>query len=263
MVRNGREARGWTKTTLAARTGISRQMIEAVESAVANPTLDVVAALLGGLDIDVDVVGRGKATLDGPRRRDTLHAMCSAYVQRRLEAAGWLVAREVRIDGGRYIGWIDLLAFHEPTGILLVIEVKTRLDDIGSIERSMDWHLDRARAAAFRLGRHPSTVAPWLLALATDEVEDSIRRNRSIWDAVFPVRAVAMGSMARSPHRDPSLHAQTSRLLGRGLALIDPRSRRRDWLIRTRSDGRRSRPPYRGYADLASQLGNGRGRFPR
>jgi transcriptional regulator with XRE-family HTH domain len=250
-------------TELGARSGISRQMIAAVESTQANPSLDVITALLDGLDVDIDLVVRGPVQIDGPTRHDRAHAICSAYVQRRLEAAGWLVAREVRIDGGRYIGWIDLLAFHEPTGILLVIEIKTRLDDIGAIERSMDWHVDRARAAALRLGWHPATVAPWLLALATDEVEDSIRRNRNIWDAVFPVRAVAMGSMARSPRRDPSLHAEMSTVLGRGLALIDPRSRRRDWLIRTRSDGRRSPPPYRGYADLASQLGDGRGRSPR
>jgi hypothetical protein len=189
--------------------------------------------------------------------------MCSAYVQRRLEAAGWRVAREVRIDGGRYIGWIDLLAFHEPTGILLVIEIKTRLDDIGAIERSMDWHVDRARAAAVRSGWQPATVVPWLLALASDEVEDSIRRNRAIWDAAFPMRAIAMGSLARAPRGGPSLHDRTSKVLGRGLALIDPRSRRRDWMIRTRLDGRRSPPPYRGYADLASQLGSGRRRSPR
>jgi hypothetical protein len=41
----------------------------------------------------------------------------------------------------------------------------------------------------------------------------------------------------------------------RGLALVDPTSRRRDWLLPTRSDGRRSSLPYRDYADAARRLG--------
>jgi hypothetical protein len=59
-------------------------------------------------------------------------------VQRRLEAAGWLVVREVRIESGRYLGWIDLLAFDPVTKTLLVIEIKTRLDDLGDLERTLD-----------------------------------------------------------------------------------------------------------------------------
>jgi hypothetical protein len=42
---------------------------------------------------------------------------------------------------------------------------------------------------------------------------------------------------------------------GRGLALIDPSSRRRAWLIRTRLDGRRSPAPFADYADAARRLG--------
>ena len=35
-----------------------------------------------------------------------------------------------------------------------------------------------------------------------------------------------------------------------GLAMIDPSSRRREWLIRTTVDGRRSAAPYVDYADF-------------
>jgi hypothetical protein len=37
--------------------------------------------------------------------------------------------------------------------------------------------------------------------------------------------------------------------------LVDPISRRRAWLWRTRLDGRRSTPPYRDYRDAARRLG--------
>lgn len=245
VVRTGRESLGWTKTDLAERTGISRQMIAAVESAQANPSLDLIAALLDGLDIDLELVGRGPTAIEGSRSHDAAHAICSAYIQRRLEARGWEVAREVRIEDGRYIGWIDLLAFHPPTRTVLVIEVKTRIDDLGAIERSIDWHARGARRAAQRLGWQPRRVSAWVLALATDEVEDELRRNRVVWESGFPRRARGLAQDLMAPEQIAERP---------GLALIDPRSRRRDWLIRARVDGRRSSAPYRGYADFMSRV---------
>ncbi len=125
IVRDGRERMGLSKTGLADRAAVSRQMIAELEDGSANPTLDTVVAVLDGLGLEVEVVVRGPVMIGGPRSGDAAHAICSGYVQRRLEAAGWTTAREVRIDDGRYVGWIDLLAFHEPTGVLLVIEIKT------------------------------------------------------------------------------------------------------------------------------------------
>lgn len=223
-------------------------MIGAVEAAEANPSLDVLAALFDGLGIDIDLRMTGLIAIDGGRRHDAAHVLCSAYVQRRLEAAGWSVAREVRIESGRYIGWIDLMAFDERTGTLLVIEIKTRLDDAGAVERAMDWHLREATGAALRLGWHPRRSAGWLLALATDEVEEQLRNSRSIWASSFPSRATGLAAAVVDPTSAPD----------RGLALIDPRSRRRDWLVRARIDGRRSDAPYRGYADFMARSRRGR-----
>ena len=70
-----------------------------------------------------------------PHLQDPVHARCSAYVDRRLGASGWATAREVEIVHGRTHGWIDLLAFDRRTGMMVVIEIKTRLEDIGALER--------------------------------------------------------------------------------------------------------------------------------
>jgi hypothetical protein len=43
-----------------------------------------------------------------------------------------------------------------------------------------------------------------------------------------------------------------------GIALIDPRSHRKEWLLRARSHGRRTPAPYRNYADFVTQLEEGR-----
>jgi transcriptional regulator with XRE-family HTH domain len=248
IVRSGREMQRWTKTSLGERSGVSRQMVEAIESGKANPSLDVIGSLLDALDIELDIVPRGPVDLAGSGPADAAHAICSAYIQRRLVAAGWRVEREVRISDRRYLGWIDILAFHEPSATLVVIEVKTRIDDVGAIERSLDWHVRNAGRAAERCGWRPRHVVAWVLALASDEVDDAIRRTRELWATSFPARAPAMRAIATDPTTLPSGPSR------RGVALIDPMSRRRDWLIRTRIDGRRSNPPYRGYADFMSRI---------
>lgn len=245
IAREGRERIALSKSALSDRIGISRQMIAEIEGGTANPTLDSVVQLLDGLGLEVEITVRGPVVLDGPPTSDVVHAICSAFVQRRLEAAGWKTAREVRIDSGRYLGWIDLLAFHQATGYLLVIEIKTRIEDIGSIERTMDWYRREAIGAARRLGWRPNSVTSWLLALATDEVETRLRENRAAVDAAFPGRASEMSATIAEP--GVLRHA-------RCVALIDPRSRRRVWLLRTRLDGRRSAAPYRGYADFVATV---------
>jgi hypothetical protein len=80
----------------------------------------------------------------------------------------------------------------------------------------------------------------WLLCLASDEVEAAIRGARPAIDRIAPARA---DEMLRTLAGDPGP-------LPTGLALIDPRSKRHGWLFRCRIDGRRSRAPYRGYADF-------------
>lgn len=240
----GRALRGLTKSDLAERSGVSRQMVAVVERGSANPTLDVVAALFDGVGLDVDLTFRGAIAIGGPRQRDAAHAVCSGYLQRRLEAAGWITAREVRIEDGRYLGWIDLMAFHRSTGTLLVIEVKTRLEDLGAIERALDWYDRSALNVARRLGWAATRRAAWLICLASDEVDDRLIVTRSALAAAFPSRAPNMRAVLDDP---------AAARLDRGLALIDPRSRRRSWLIRARIDGRRSAAPYLGYADFMTR----------
>lgn len=234
-----------TLTALGRQAGISRQMVAAVQAGNANPTLSVLVDLLDGVGVDVEIVVRRTGVVIASRQHDGAHATCSSYIQRRLQSAGWQVRREVRIDSGRYHGWIDLLAFHESSGTLLVIEIKTRIDDLGAIERSMDWYVREGRAAARGLGWRPTRVVPWLLALATDEVESQLRTNRTAIDSAFPIRAPAMDLLVGQPGADMSP--------GRGIALVDPRSRRSIWLIRTRLDDRRSEAPYRDYTDYMAR----------
>lgn len=234
-----------TQQAVADRAGVTRSYIARVERGEANPSIRRVEAIAEALGLDLDLAFRWPTIIGGPRVRDAVHARCSAYVGRRLISHDWEMAREVEIVHGRSHGWIDVLAFDPRTGTLLVIEVKTRLDDLGAIERQIGWYermaWDRARA----LGWEPRRLRSWLLVLASDEVEKVLAANRHYMNATFPVRAREMALVLA-----PSAAPPTA---GRGLAMIDPASRGREWLIRTRLDGRRSPGRYVDYADAAQR----------
>jgi transcriptional regulator with XRE-family HTH domain len=228
------------RQALADRVGVSARYIGLIEQGRANPSLALVERIADALGLAIDLGITPPVFPGGQRVRDEVHARCSAYVDRRLRAAGWSIAREVEIVHGRSHGWIDILAFDRGTGTLLVIEIKTWLDDLGALERQLGWYEREAWDAAGRLGWRPRRATSCVLALASDDVERVVRSHRDLFGLAFPSRAAGLSALVGEPGRG---------LVGRGFALIDPASRRRDWLIGTSVDGRRSRLPYRRYAD--------------
>lgn len=235
-----------TQRELADAAGVSRSLIAAIEAGQANPSLDVVMRIGDALGLDLQLVGRPPVAI-GARKPNIVHARCSGYVDRRLRAVGWQTRREVEIASDRSHGWIDLLAFDPRTRVLVIVEVKTWLDDIGAIERQLAWYERVAKGVASGIGWQPDRVMSWLLVLASEEVENSLRRYRDLFRIAFPRRALDM----RLDLTEPTRIAPAAR----GLALIDPTSRRRDWLMPSRSDGRRTKAPYVDYADAARRLG--------
>jgi transcriptional regulator with XRE-family HTH domain len=230
-----------TQQQLADRVGVTRGYIAKVERGRANPSLELVGRIGEALGLRLSLTMEGPIFLGDRRQRDAVHARCSGYVDRRLRGAGLQTAREVEIIRGRAHGWIDILAFDPKSRTLFIIEIKTRLDDLGAVERQIAWYERSAGQAASRLGWRPLRVVTWLLVLASDEVDAFLRANRTALASAFPRRAREMMNAFADAC---DLHSGD-----RGLAMIDPSSRRETWLIRSRVDGRRSPARYRDYAD--------------
>ena len=225
-----------TQQQLADALGISRTYLSEIEAGRANPSMDLLDRMGAAMDTRFELMARGPILIGGPIERDLAHARCSGYVGRRLSTAGFEVAREVGVIDGRVRGWIDLLAFDRRSGTIFIIEIKTDLDDLGRIERQVGWYERIAWTTDMARSSRPRQLRSWLLVLATAQVDEAIARNREVLAAAFPARAVAMRRC-----RDG---ATPTELPTRGLALIDPRRRGREWLLPSRTDGRRSLAPY-------------------
>jgi transcriptional regulator with XRE-family HTH domain len=245
-----RSALGWSQQELGRRAGLSQPQVSAVEAGrLDGLTFRTAARLLEAMGARLAVTVDAPYLGDRPLQRDAAHARCVGHVVRRLTAAGWLIASEVEVGGDRSRGWIDVLAFHPPTGLVLVIEIKTELRDLGQIERTLGWYEREAWAAARRQGWRPRRVFGVLLLLATEANEDRVRSNRDALATGFPHRAAALTATVASGVSPDG---------GRALALIDPRSKRRQWLRPARIDGRRSASPYVDYADFMRVSRSGR-----
>lgn len=248
-----RQAIGWTQRELSRRSGVSQSMISEIERAVVpDLAFDTASRLLEAMGARLQVGVDAPFLGDRPQRqREPAHARMAGSVSRRLRTLGWWVQTEVEIGGDRSRGWIDILAFHPGLGLLLIIELKTELHDMGAIDRTLGWYEREAWTAARRFGWRPVTSMACLLLLATAANDGAARFNREILDQRFPLRArsltaIISGIAIETPRPATELTSLPSPR--RALAMIDPRSRGAIWLRPTIIDGRRSPAPYPDYA---------------
>lgn len=245
LVRTARVTIGWTQQELGARAHVPQSLISRLErgvhSGVDFDDLERIAKALGGR---FRVELRAPFLDDRARQRDRVHARCVGYVVRRLRLAGWVVASEVEIVGAAGPGWIDVLAWNPDSGAVLVIEVKTEIHDFGRIQRTLAWYERNAWATGRRLGWAPRRVVGALILLDTAVVADALRANRALATAAFPARARDLTTWI----------GDSTKGLDRTLAVIDPLSRRRSWIRTTALDGRRSKPAYLDYSEIARRL---------
>ena len=255
-VKSLRTTLGWSQHDLGHRSGLTQSVISDIErGAVAGLPLATADRVLGALGARLVLSVAAPYLGDRERQRDPAHANIVAYVVARLRRAGWDTRTEVEVGGDRSRGWIDILACHAASRVMLVIEIKTEIHDFGQIERSLAWYEREAWASARRFGWRPLRQVGCLLLLAAEANDTRATANRASIDAGFPLRARHLAAIieGEAGPQDP----------GRAIALLDPRSHRRTWCRALRIDGRRSPAPYADYADFMRSISSRLARRPR
>jgi transcriptional regulator with XRE-family HTH domain len=166
-IRETRLAIGWTQRALAAKANTSQATLSRVEAGqIDRADLATIGRVLDALQVRLEIRVDAPFLADRRPQRDAAHAYCVAFIARRLMPSGWNVRREVEIQGGRSHGWIDVLAYRQGDHALLVIEMKTEIEDLRQIERSMRWYVREAPRGG---------TAPRLASTAVDRRVDRSR----------------------------------------------------------------------------------------
>ena len=248
LVRTTRTRIGWTQDELADRALTSQTKIWRMEHAASGAldleTLDRVLSQLG-LQVVLEVDGRHLVART--EQRDLVHAALLGVLASRLRRAGWEVATEVPTGASAPTGWIDLLAFRRADRALVLGEVKTALPDVGGLQRQVAFYQREAAWAARRQGWLPESITTLVACLDTVDVATSLVANRLVLAPAFPGDPRVLESWLQTPG--------APRPSGPTLCAIDLVERRRHLdLRRTTLVGRRSKPPYAGYAEAAARL---------
>jgi transcriptional regulator with XRE-family HTH domain len=198
-VRLLRLRRGWSQRRLASDAHVSRWAVATLESGRAGrvpmETASAVVASLGGY-LSVRVLYRGEG-LD--RLRDQRHAGLVEILVGLLSNLGWDVATEVSFNNYGERGSIDILAYHRPTRILLVIEVKTVVPDLGGVLATFDRKARLASVIARQRGWDPTLVAKLLVLPEDRTARRRVALHAATFTNAFPARNVEVNAWLKAP----------------------------------------------------------------
>jgi transcriptional regulator with XRE-family HTH domain len=195
-----RRNRGWTQAQTAAKAGVSQSAVSRAErgdaGALAGTTLARIAEALGA-QYQPRVLWQGEA-LD--RLLDAAHAGLVNVVVQLLVENGWEVIPEATFSHYGERGSIDVLAWHEAEGALLIVEVKSVVPDIQGLLAGVD--------RKCRIAPHLATARGWsvrrvsrLIVLPDDRTaRRRLESHAATFDVAYPARTVAVRRWLARPH---------------------------------------------------------------
>jgi transcriptional regulator with XRE-family HTH domain len=205
IVRQLRRHRGMTQAALAARAGVSQQLVSDVECGhlerVGLRQIRRIAAVLDA-SVALDPRWRGPALA---RLRDAAHAALVDAVVTELRSLDWDVAIEWSFNHFGERGSIDVVAWSDASRALLVSEVKSTLVDTQDVNAGID---RKARIARLLLpeerGWRPKIVGRVLVLPAGSTAYDTVRRHGATFTTAFPTDTRGVRRWLRAPDGDLS-----------------------------------------------------------
>lgn len=200
IVRMLRQRRGWRQVDLAERTGVSQSLVARIERGGATRLtvrrLEAIVEELGAR-MTVRIDWNGEAA---DRLLDGDHAALVDVVTTDLRKAEWEAIPEVTFAIGTERGSIDILAWHDASATLLVIEVKSVVPDVQSLLAVHDRKVRLADTIARSRGWRPGRIGSLLVIREGSTARRRVAEHAATFSARFPDRTVAVRQFIDRPH---------------------------------------------------------------
>lgn len=236
VVRTVRRRRGLRQRDVAALAGVSQWSVSAVERGqLEQLTLCAIRRVCSALEIGVPLAPRWRG-VELPRLLDARHASLVEEVVARLSARGWETVLEYTFQHFGERGSVDVLAWRPDAHALLVVEVKTDLDDLQEMLSAID---RKARLVPRLVAAERNWVAiAWGAILVMPEGSTSrwqVSRHPAVFAAAFPARNNEIRRWIEAPTAAGPM---------RGVWFLQPRARATRMEAASKSGGsRRVRVP--------------------
>jgi transcriptional regulator with XRE-family HTH domain len=164
-VRALRQRLGWRQVDLAQKCGLSQGVVSRLErgelARLSTVAVERLAIALGA-ELDMRLRWRGE---DLDRLLDAPHAAVVDRVVEILEPLGWQCAVEVTFAVAGERGSVDVLAWHQASRSVLVVEAKSVVPDLQAMLGSLDRKSRRAPRLAADRGWRSAVVVARVVAL--------------------------------------------------------------------------------------------------
>lgn len=199
-IRAMRIKRGWRQRDLAARASVSPATVSLIE----RGHLDAVSMrafrrVTAALEVRADVnLWLPHGELD--RLVNAGHAALHEAMARFLKTLpGWSHLPEVSFAIYSEKGVIDILAFHEATGSLLVIELKTEMVSLEDLLTTMDIRVRHAAKIARERGWNARSVSAWVVFAESRTNRRRVSAHSSALRSAFPANGHEVRSWLLKP----------------------------------------------------------------
>lgn len=200
VLRALRRRRGWRQADVAERAGVSQQTVSVIElgrlDEVDLATLRRVAA---ALDAGIDLAPQWRGP-ELPRLLDADHAALVDAALTTLRVAGWETLTEWTFSHYGERGAVDALGWRGAERALLVIEVKSRIVDVGALIAGVDRKVRLAtRLLPDERSWRPRVVGAVVVLPGDATAYAVVRRHGAVFESAFPARTVAVRRWIRHP----------------------------------------------------------------
>ena len=191
-----RGRKGWSQRQLAVRVGISKSEMSRWESGALDKCsvedVERWATALGAhVSVDLRVDGERPLT-------DARHAQIQNWLAALLRSAGWIVDPEASFNVFGDRGRMDILAFHPVAHVVLVAEIKTRIEDAQDLLGRLDVKKRVAPKMAVERGWSATAVVPAIFVLEGSTARRRLEEHGALF-APFSLHARAAMAWLRQP----------------------------------------------------------------